>query len=112
MRKTQGKGTTSRRVESADIWTCLEADYLKKKMPQVHRRRLVINIGGAKIWGKFIFRPDSETLKNFDNKFLLSSKISHDLFFYPTTTFLNILPLLQIISLTVFVRVLFYFFLG
>src|SRR6218665_2041672 len=27
-----------------------------------HRRRLVINIGGGqKIWGKFIFRPDSDS---------------------------------------------------
>ena len=31
IRETQGKGTTSRSVESLDIWTCREADYLKKK---------------------------------------------------------------------------------
>src|SRR6218665_3910331 len=31
IRKTQGKGTTSRRVEPLDIWTCREADDLKKK---------------------------------------------------------------------------------
>ena len=29
--ETQGKGTTSRRVESFDIWTCREEDDLKKK---------------------------------------------------------------------------------
>jgi len=29
--ETQGKGTTSRRMESLDIWTCREADHLKKK---------------------------------------------------------------------------------
>jgi len=31
--ETQGKGTTSRRMESCtwDIWTCREADHLKKK---------------------------------------------------------------------------------
>jgi len=27
---TQGKGKTSRRVESLDPWICREADYLKK----------------------------------------------------------------------------------
>jgi len=31
IRETQRKGTASRRVESLDIWTCREADYLKKK---------------------------------------------------------------------------------
>jgi len=32
IRETQEKGTTSRRVESLDIWTCRgEADDLKKK---------------------------------------------------------------------------------
>src|SRR6218665_2206256 len=31
IRETQGKSTTSRRVESLDIWTCREADRLKKR---------------------------------------------------------------------------------
>src|SRR6218665_1111516 len=31
--EAHGKGTTSRRVESLDIWTCREADHLKKKTP-------------------------------------------------------------------------------
>ena len=30
--ETQRKGTASRRMESLDIRTCLEADYLKKKI--------------------------------------------------------------------------------
>jgi len=32
---TQRKGTTPRRVESLDIWTCQEADDLKKKIIDV-----------------------------------------------------------------------------
>jgi len=31
IQKTQGKGTTSKRIKSLDIWTCREADDLKKK---------------------------------------------------------------------------------
>ena len=31
IRETQGKGTTLRRVESLDIWTCREAYHLKRK---------------------------------------------------------------------------------
>jgi len=39
----------------------------------MHRRRLVINIGVQKIWGRYFFRQDSEMLQNF-KKILLSSK--------------------------------------
>ena len=31
IQETQGKGTTSKRVELLDIWACKEADDLKKK---------------------------------------------------------------------------------
>src|SRR6218665_1361314 len=71
-----------------------------------HRRRLVINIGcSKKIWGMFIFRPDSERLKNFEKS------SSDDLFFSHRLLFLNVLPLLQLFLLLCFGGI-FYFLLG
>ena len=71
-----------------------------------HRRRLVTNIGGGKkIWGKFIFRPDSERLKNFEKS------SSDDLFLVIDYFFLNVLPLLQLFLLLCFGGI-FYFLLG
>src|SRR6218665_2479858 len=37
--ETQGKGTTSRRVESLDIWTCRDADHPNKKIDCVETRK-------------------------------------------------------------------------
>src|SRR6218665_1645351 len=91
-----------------------------------HRRRLVINIGRAKIWvtnigganilRKYIFRQHSK--KNLKNP-LLFSKISEDLFFINNffkkmTPFIqNVLPFLWIfLSLSLFLLSFMFYFLN
>ena len=82
------------RVASHVSEACWANSPSKVGLGAVHRRRLVINIGGgknlghkywgAKIWGEFIFRQ--KILEKFPS---ILSKIPDDLFFQSSTTFLQ-----------------------
>jgi len=50
--KLKEKGTTSRRVESLDIWTCREADNLKKIL--LYKPEQFIMFSKYVIWAKRI----------------------------------------------------------
>jgi len=76
--ETQGKSTTSSRVESLDIWTCWEADHLKK-------RRLTWTVECFEFiydlsWFHWQIKVNTNSLFHYDIRLGAVHKVCHAIF--------------------------------